>query len=70
MTLSKDDANDNVKKFNMSSMQMTNKSSMPGAIKKDPNNLIAKFYLGLLFMCALSEYSLQVFVFNRTNLRM
>ena len=39
MTLSKDDANDNVKKFNMSSMQMTNKSSMPGAIKKDPNNL-------------------------------
>ena len=39
MTLSKDDANDNAKKFNMSSMQMTNKSSMPGAIKKDPNNL-------------------------------
>ena len=38
MTLSKDDANDNVKKFNMSSMQMTNKS-MPGNIKKDPNNL-------------------------------
>jgi hypothetical protein len=38
MTLSKEDGIDNLKKFNMSSMQMTNKS-MPGTLQNDPNKL-------------------------------
>ena len=38
MTLSKEDGIDNLKKFNMSSMQMTNKS-MHGTLQNDPNKL-------------------------------
>ena len=38
MTLNKEDGIDNLKKFNMSSMQMTNKS-MAGTLQNDPNKL-------------------------------
>ena len=38
MTLSKDEGNPNLKTFNMSSVQMTNKS-LPGKIQKDNDKL-------------------------------